>query len=233
MIASRSRPSRVRASICTFSAALCAAAAAALLCAPRPAAAFNDPAGDFLATYAGPKNGDLDVLRANVFFDGTDFLFTSTQGGVVGSTAGAFYVWGIDRGAGTARFGALAPGVLFDSVVVIRPGGVSNVNTLTPSVTSLVLPDTNITISGNDLSARVPAALLPTQGFAPGQYTVNLWPRFGSATVTGNAQISDFAPNNSNAPVTVVPEPGSLAFLAGPALLCLLGGVRRRHSRRA
>jgi len=168
------------------------------------------------------------VLRADVYFDGTDFLFTSTQAGAVGSTAGAFYVWGIDRGAGTARFGALATGVLFDSVVVIRPGGVSNVNTLVPSVVSLVLPHANITIRGNDLSVRMPAALLPSVGFAPGQYTTNLWPRFSGAGVVGDAQISDFAPNNTNVRVMAIPEPGTLAFLAAPVVLSLLGRRRRQ-----
>jgi hypothetical protein len=208
-----------------------AAGAALLLLQAAPAARaqqVNDPAGDFLPTYAGPRNGDLDVLSADVVFNGTDFFFSSMLNGAVGATPGAFYVFGVDRGAGTARFGALAPSVLFDSVVVIRPGGVSNVNDLVPSVTSLVLPDANITISGNRLSARVPVAMLPSEGRPFEQYTFNLWPRFPVANGTNATQISDFAPDNSNARVTVIPEPGTLILL-GTGIAALAGGARRRR----
>jgi hypothetical protein len=57
----------------------------------------------------------------------------------------------------------------------------------------------SVTISGNTISARVPANLLPTKGFSVEGYTVNLWPRVGVGN--NNVQISDFAPDNSNAPV--------------------------------
>jgi hypothetical protein len=33
------------------------------------AAPVADPAGDFLASYAGPQNGDLDVISSEVFYD--------------------------------------------------------------------------------------------------------------------------------------------------------------------
>lgn len=203
-----------------------------LLLGSAPAARaqqVTDPAGDFLSLYGGPRNGDLDVLSTDVLFSGSDFLFSATLNGAIGLTPDAFYVFGIDRGAGTARFGALAPGVLFDLVVVIRPGGESNVNDLVPVVTSSVLPTSNIVIDGNRLTARVPLGLLPSEGLAPEQYTFNLWPRLASTVIVGNAQISDFAPDNRNALVTTVPEPSSLAFVAGPAALALVGVVRRRR----
>ena len=50
---------------------------------------------------------------AQVFFDGSSFLFTSTMDGVIGTTPAALYVWGIKRGAGAAGFLDIAPGVRF------------------------------------------------------------------------------------------------------------------------
>lgn len=49
------------------------------------------------------------MLQGEVSFDGSSFLFTSTQAGPIGTTTGALYVWGVNLGAGTARFGSLAP----------------------------------------------------------------------------------------------------------------------------
>jgi hypothetical protein len=63
-------------------------------------------------------------------------------------------------------------------------------------------------------------------------YGFNIWPRFG-ATVTGNSQISDFAPNNAllsvNGIIAAVPEPSSwLTMMLG---FGLLGGMMRRRRR--
>lgn len=165
---------------------------------PRPSQ-IVDPAGDFLSGFTGPNNKDLDVLQGEVSFDGSNFLFTSTQAGAIGTTPGALYVWGVNRGAGAARFGTLAPGVVFDFVVTIKPSGTSSVRDLITN-TATDLPAANITFSGASIQATVPAALLPSQGLAPTAYTVNLWPRTG---IGSNAQISDFAPDNSMAPIRV------------------------------
>lgn len=161
------------------------------------ASLIADPAGDFLASFAGPRGADLDVRSAEVSYSGSTFTFESTSAGPIGTTPEGFFVWGVNRGAGTARFGAIAPGVLFDSVVIIRPAGTSAVRDLITN-TSTDLPAGSVAVSGNSLTARVSASLLTSQGAQPVAYTVNLWPRTGGDNAT---QIADFAPDNSNAPV--------------------------------
>ena len=162
---------------------------------PARTSLVQDPAGDFVAGYAAAPAGDVDVRTFEAVYDGTNFVLTTTLAGPVGTTPGAFYVFGFNRGIGTARFPAIAPGVLFDVAVAARPDG-------TASIGTTALPAGSVAISGNELRVTVPASLLPPQGFSPAQYTVNLWPRVGSGN---NNQISDFAPDNSNAPVRVTP----------------------------
>ena len=154
-----------------------------------------DAAGDFVPGYAGPRAGDLDVRSFETVYDGTSFVLTATMNAPLGATPGALYVFGFNRGTGTARFGALATGVLFDIAVVARPDG-------TGAVGTAALPAGSVVVSGSTLRVTVPGSLLPPQGFSPAQYTVNLWPRVGTGS---NDQISDFAPDNSNAPVRTTP----------------------------
>lgn len=212
--------------------------AAGVLAAPAPAAEIADPAGDFLSTYAaaGARNGDLDVLRASVTFDGTSFVFSSTQNGPVGTTPTGLYVWGIDRGQGTPRFGVIpsigsgpydATGVLFDSVLVLRPNATGVVNDLISGPPGTNLAASSVRIDGNEISAVVPASLLPSRGFGFDQYGFNLWPRDG-AVPAGDHQISDFAPDNSTFRATRVTEPASLGLLSlGVAMLLGLGKKNR------
>jgi hypothetical protein len=186
---------------------------------------ITDPVGDFLSTYTGPQNGDMDVVTAQVFFDGTNFTFTSTQNGAVGTTAGAVYVWGVDRGSNIAPFGAFAPGVLFDAAVILVPGGTSFVDDL---ITSVITPIGAATVDGDSIEDTVSASLLPSLGFSPESYLVDLWPRDGLDTsAAGLVQISDFAPNTSDAAVTT-PEPATgMLFLAALGVGIV---VRRRVS---
>jgi hypothetical protein len=202
-------------------------AALAAMAAPLPALAVDgitDRPGDFLATFAGSASSlDLDVIAATVTYNpGTNiFTFSSTQSGAVGLTSTGFYVWGVNRGAGTAGFAANGlPGVLFDRVMILRPDG-------TGSIGATALPAGSVLISSNTISASVSGTLLPSTGFALSNYTFNLWPRDGAAGA-GFAQISDFAPDNSNFTATVVPEPGSLVLMS----LGLAAGLlwRRRSS---
>lgn len=198
----------------------------------------SDPANDFLATYVGPQNADVDVLSAQVTFTGTSFVLSATMNGNilnngVPNTPGATYVWGFDRGQGTARFAAIAPGVLFDSVVVLRPDTTVTVNRIVGGPPATNFGVGTAIINGATISATIAASELPllSPGFASQeQFTWNLWPRVGAGN---NNQISDFAPNNSNVPVTsVAPEAGSLALLAlGGVGFAAMVRVRRRSTR--
>lgn len=209
---------------------LAATLLAALTATPAHAVPVSDPAGDILATYAGPPAfGDVDVVFAEVIFNGSGFHLSATMADTLGQTAGALYVWGFDRGTGTERFATLpgGVGVLFDSVVVIDALGTATVRTLTP--TAVVTATLSASLVGDTLSVDVPLAALPSAGFAPEAYTWNLWPRVGSGN---NNQITDFAPDGNadpalaNARVTV-PEPASLALAAGG--LGLIGRQRLRR----
>jgi len=162
--------------------------------------AGDDPTGDFLQTYVGPHGGDLDVVSGQVSFTGSDFLFSATMQAPIKTTAGAFYVWGVNRGAGaeTADFAQLGlPNIIFDVVVVANPGGDSVVNDLDAGIAS-PLPPENVTINGNNILVRVPLSMLTSRGLNPEQYTWNLWPRWGGVPF-GDAQISDFYPDERNA----------------------------------
>lgn len=206
-----------------------ASAALALLGLPLASHALNsinDPKGDFLGTFGGSTtSADLDVLSATVTYNASTDFFTlsATMDGNIGSTATSLYVWGVNRGAGTAGFAANGiTGVRFDRVILLNANGTGTV------AGAGALPLGSVTVSGKTITATVSGSLLPSTGFTNKlDYTFNLWPRDTSAA--GFAAISDFAPNNANFTATPVPEP-STAVLS----LLGLGGLlvwRRRQSK--
>lgn len=196
---------------------------AALAFAPAAqAATIIDPVGDFIPSYAGQQNADLDVVTASASFLGSSYQFSTTYAGTIGTTPGSVYVWGVDRGQGTARFGAIATGVLFDSVVVFTPGVSTLVRDLIAGITT-VLPTSATQVAGAALTIDVAASLLPSLGLAADRYTANHWPRSGNGN---NNQISDFAPDNSNLAVAVA-EPAAIGIFAAGILGMLWLGRRR------
>lgn len=212
--------------------------AAALVAAATSghATTANDPAHDFLASYTGVQGGDLDVLSAQVTYDPNNdtFVFSGTFDAQVGKTPGAFYVFGVDRGQGTARFAGIgATNVLFDAVVIFNQDGSGAVNRLAGAGAGATPLSAGTALKvGPTIIGQISGSLLPENGWAKTDYTWNLWPRING--ITGGPSVSDFAPNNNNLGVTVlsaVPEPGTWAMLAGG--LALLGLVGRRQRAQA
>ena len=190
-------------------------ALAATFCATAAHADIPDPKGDFLPSYTGTKGADLDVISVNASFNKTGVTLTGTMDGAIGLTEGGFYVWGVNRGAGTEFLRTLpgpdiGQGVLFDSFIVLNQNGTGEVHAFNavgaPTVTALDAGA--ITISGSTISVFTPFSLLPSRGFDVSQYGYNLWPRQGGFQ---NVQVSDFAPGAATFTATPegagVPEP--------------------------
>ena len=199
---------------------------------PGSATTIADPAGDFLASYTGPLNADVDILSATAVRDTTGVRLSATVDGDIG-TAGALYVWGINRGAGTARLSFGSPsvgaGVLFDALFVMFSNGDSRVVTF-PSVgapTILVFPS-SLEISGGQISGFVPFNLLPSTGFAPADYQYALWSRqrVNPAMDGPNSEIADFAPDVASFTASV-PEASTWAMLI--AGFAAVGAAARRR----
>jgi hypothetical protein len=195
---------------------------------PSSATAISDPSNDFLPSFAGPHDGDLDVVAANVTLDGSNFDFTATMNAAVGLTSGAVYVFGLNRGQGTAKFGNIGAGdVLFDSTFVIKQNGVGVINDLINHTSTTISGLGTVNLAGSTISGVVPVSDLPSEGFSPSEYEYNIWPELGAAN-PGNTEISDFAPNNSDARVSVAtPEPATMSLVCGTSLIAF-GFLRRR-----
>jgi hypothetical protein len=202
------------------------------LLAAAPATGAVDPAGDFLSTYTGTQLAGLDLVSASATFDGTNFNLSATMNGAIGSTPGALFVWGVNRGAGIPRLNllstpALDPTVLWDALAVQLTDGTLRVVEFPtagpPTITSFAGA---AVISGNTISTSVPLSLWPTRGYAPTSYTFQLWSRLrlNPAADGFNSEIADFGPRI----FASVPEPASWALLiSGFALAGAM--ARRRH----
>jgi hypothetical protein len=178
------------------------------------AAPAIDAAGDFLPTYIGPKDADLDVRFADVVIDpkaGT-VTFTGTLAGPIDPASGKFYVFGIDRGRGDVGrdlvfqgpLGGepkIGSGVRWDAAIgLLANGQVVFFDALNPGV--VPLPGVTARIAGNEISTTVPLSLLPSQGASLKDYTFNLWPR--SQVSLANTTVADFAPDNGDVRVGFV-----------------------------
>ena len=201
---------------------LLAAGFALSLAGGAQAASVTDPVGDFLPTFVGPNDADLDVTFFSVVFDAdaAAFNLNATMAGDINPDVFGLYAIGVNTGSGPiAPFANIGnPNVIFNQVIVVLKSGIASVGANPLSAT----------ISGADLSVVVPLALLPSTGFNPNQYAFNIWPRNG-ADPAHNFQISDFAPDTAN--LAAVPEPATWAvMLLG---FGVLGGVLRARRVRA
>jgi hypothetical protein len=147
----------------------------------------------FLATYTGPKNGDVEIESASAFVQGADLVLSATAEAPIGTTSGAGYVWGVN----TVGAGAAAPfspegfnKVLFNDVVVAKPGGAG------------------VTVSGDTITDTVPIASLADVVLSPGQFGISLWPTVGA----GFSGFAEFVPGNGTFAVGV-PEPATWALM--------------------
>jgi len=205
---------------------LAAALLPIMVSSPAMAATVSDATGDFLPSFVGTASGDLDVTSFSISLDSgaTSFSLGAVLAGDINPALAGFYVIGVDTGTGVnAPFGAIGqPNVRFNQVIVVQKNGTAmlGANTLTTL------------LSGNQFIVSIPVALLPSTGATPANYGFNIWPRFG-ATVTGNSQISDFAPNNrllSANGLVAVPEPATwMLMLIGFGLVG--GAMRYRRDR--
>ena len=214
------------------------AAAALALGSVSADAQVTDPAGDFLSTYTGPQNGDLDALSLSVTFTQSGVTLTSTVNGAIGSTIGSAFIWGIDRGSGTDRLITSGPpavgpaDLLLDAVVRLESGGggrVMTFPTVGAPITTLLDPST-IFISGSTISTTIPFDVLFSTGFAPEDYTYSFWTR---SELGSQAFIADLAPDGQSFTATAVPEPATWAMMIFG--FAVLGGSFRiaRHTKRA
>lgn len=201
----------------TISKLAAAAACSAALLVTGTAAAAPDPAGDFLATFTGASSGQLDFTEASARFDGTKFDLSLTLAAAPTGSPNVLHVWGINRGAGTARLNAmfdpdLDPSVKWDALAVLFGDGTLRVVTFPQMGPPTITPFAGgAVVSGNSISASVPLMLLPGRGFAPTSYTFQLWSRLRvNPMVDGtNNEIADFGPRLFAA----VPEPASWAMM--------------------
>ena len=184
---------------------------------------FLDASQDLLPSYTGPRDSDLDVLQADVLIDALaqTITFSATMKGNIDTRSPKLYVFGIDRGAGAAGGNLvfhgplggepkIGNGVMWDSAIALTAAGQALFfDVLNPGL--VPLPNVVVAINGNQITATAPLALFPSQGYKLKEYTYNVWPR--SELSLANTVVSDFAPDNGNASVSIAGKRAQFALV--------------------
>jgi PEP-CTERM motif len=188
------------------------------------AVTVSDASGDFLATYTGSPDADLDVTSFSVVYDATTQFFTlgAVFAGAIDPAKAGRYIIGVDTGRGALKpFAAIGqPNVTFDQAITVQKNG-------TGTVGATALAANAITIVGDRFTAVIPLSLLPSTGYNPLAYGWNLWPRGAPAGLAG---ISDFAPENRVLQIAA-PEPGTWMMMLGGFGIAGVA-LRRRTTRK-
>ena len=170
-----------------------------------PLSAVSDPSYDFVSTYVGPRNSDLDIITFSAQFDPNRsvFIFRAKLSGVIRETPNGVYVICVNRGNGSALLESIGiSSVLCDSAVIVKNNGVATVATFEPAFKNSPLNGT-VKIKGAEFEITVPASQLPTTGFALGDYTVTLWSRSDGGK---NDLVADIAPDSGSLKVSIAPS---------------------------
>lgn len=203
-----------------------------LLSGAASATSVPDVSGDFLSSYTGPQNSDLDLLGLTAERNGTGVRLSALTNGMIGTTATGSVVWGVNRGSGFPGLISSGPPVigpstlLFDAVVVLGYGGAGRIRTFGGGgsfIDTLLAPET-VSISGNSISAFIPSSFLAGTGFQTADYTYLGWTRSGLGPQN---LIADLAPEGRSFTVSAVPETATWAMLI--AGFGVVGAAARRR----
>lgn len=223
------------------------AAAAALACVTALAASTTAQAttvtdgSGILNTFSGnPDSPDLNAVSATATFDSNNIFLSATMAGAIGLTAATsqaaggtdqgVYIWGVDRGAGTAlldnptgltdttvRVGA---GVTFDAFILLNNlfngQGDATVVLLDQNAnffSATQLAAGSVTFSGDTINLIVPLADLPSQGFNVADFGFNIWPRLNGTH--DNTLVASFLPSDHDFQGSAVPEPAAWTLMIG------------------
>jgi len=167
-----------------------------------PSFRFTEAAGTFYKDYTGPQRPAISAIGADGSFSNSAQMITvvAKMAGPVFAGGPNYYVWGFDRGTASKNAAPFPdePTIKFDAVLIVTADP-ANGTTLTGVINLLngatPQPVTPILAAADTIGVTFPAAMLPSTGAAPAQYTWNLWPRSGLGG-TPAAQIAAFIPDN-------------------------------------
>lgn len=159
----------------------------------------------FAASYTGPKLDQFNPTAAGVLLLPKDRIeLGAIMRGPIDRPEPVTYVWGLNRGGGTARNDGFGPsGVAYDAYVSVTRANGAITASVTDLKTGAVTPldPSVVKIQGPTIRVFLPKAstLLPSNGLAIAKYKFSFWTRSGP---NGLADLAGFLPNSGSAPVS-------------------------------